>query len=342
MAKKKKLNDSEISELIDHVMVEGRKRYKAKRYPEAHAILADPIKAVGKKFFKHPRAGEVLMAIADVLFTSGEIEKAFDAYTGAHGVGGSLVPYIQLRQGQIAVDYLENRKIKKFGRLIDKDSGLGWLDCAYMNGGENLMALMPSRHKREFQKHQDECRRLYGTEDTVPDGSLTMEEIATTFADIFRLPKRGQNTTGIKQKADRSPKTIKKKKVRTPTALQRCKAAEQIAKSGDSNSAIKAFELAYELFDEGSRQVQKRLSKGLGELLFQDGKSRKALDPFHDANNLAIDAHVLLRLGQCYFNIRQRKKATEFLLRAYMLEGSSVFKDEDKKYFAYLKSKVEL
>ena len=55
----------------------------------------------------------------------------------------------------------------------------------------------------------------------------------------------------------------------------------------------------------------------------------------------------MLRLGECCLEIGDEKNATEYLLRAYMMEGEEIFElDEDgngdgKKYFDFLKSHVK-
>jgi tetratricopeptide (TPR) repeat protein len=51
---------------------------------------------------------------------------------------------------------------------------------------------------------------------------------------------------------------------------------------------------------------------------------------------------IMLRLGQSFYATNKLEEALEYLLRAYMLEGKEIFKGEDKKYFAHLKSKVKL
>ncbi|WP_432713178.1 tetratricopeptide repeat protein [Pedobacter sp.] len=47
---------------------------------------------------------------------------------------------------------------------------------------------------------------------------------------------------------------------------------------------------------------------------------------------------VLLRLGQCYFHLKEEVNAQAYLLHAYMLEGSDMFEDEPL-YYDFLKSK---
>ena len=77
------------------------------------------------------------------------------------------------------------------------------------------------------------------------------------------------------------------------------------------------------------------------------GKYEEAFNSFEEAkNNLSGDGisnpFILLRLGQCAFELGKKDLATENLLRAYMLEGKEIFEEDDKKYFEFLKSNVDL
>lgn len=48
-----------------------------------------------------------------------------------------------------------------------------------------------------------------------------------------------------------------------------------------------------------------------------------------------------LRLGQCHFELGDLDRAADELARAYMAEGEPIFEDEDPKYLAFLKTKLE-
>ena len=52
----------------------------------------------------------------------------------------------------------------------------------------------------------------------------------------------------------------------------------------------------------------------------------------------------MLRLGESCLEIGDEKNATEYLLRAYMMEGKEIFKGEgDKqKYFEFLRTHVDI
>jgi hypothetical protein len=48
-----------------------------------------------------------------------------------------------------------------------------------------------------------------------------------------------------------------------------------------------------------------------------------------------------MRLGQCQFELGNKERAADELARAYMAEGSEIFKEEDPKYFAFLKTRLK-
>jgi len=51
---------------------------------------------------------------------------------------------------------------------------------------------------------------------------------------------------------------------------------------------------------------------------------------------------ILLRIGQCFFELDNMYKAKEYLLQAYMLEGEEIFEPDDEKYFELIKGLTEI
>lgn len=49
---------------------------------------------------------------------------------------------------------------------------------------------------------------------------------------------------------------------------------------------------------------------------------------------------MMLRIGQCSFELENYEKAEEYLLQAYMLEGTEIFEDEDEKYINLIRNKL--
>lgn len=89
------------------------------------------------------------------------------------------------------------------------------------------------------------------------------------------------------------------------------------------------------------------LETSIGDAYFLSEDFMKALTHFQNAkNNLENNAYenpfIMLRLGQALLENQQPEEAKEYLLRAYMFEGKEIFKNDDEKYFTFLKQNVDL
>ena len=128
--------------------------------------------------------------------------------------------------------------------------------------------------------------------------------------------------------------------------------AEEGNKYFDNNEYDKALEIwkrALDLIPEPKKRISETVwfLTSMGYIYFLQGKYEEAFDNFEDArNNLSGEGinnpFILLRLGQSAFELEKKELATENLLRAYMLEGKEIFEEDDKKYFEFLKSNVDL
>lgn len=79
----------------------------------------------------------------------------------------------------------------------------------------------------------------------------------------------------------------------------------------------------------------------LGDAYFLKSHFKEASNFFYDALNCPggiENPFINLRLGQSLFELNQLDKSKEFLLRAYMLEGTEIFDDEDPKYFEIIRN----
>ncbi len=115
---------------------------------------------------------------------------------------------------------------------------------------------------------------------------------------------------------------------------------------GDFDGAIETFNAVLDLVPEPKNQHDAAgwLWASIGDAYFEKQDYQRASSYFGLAHGLAEmldNAFVLLRLGQCALETGDEKKAADFLLRAYMVDGKKIFKDE-KKYFDFLASKVDL
>lgn len=79
----------------------------------------------------------------------------------------------------------------------------------------------------------------------------------------------------------------------------------------------------------------------IADALFVQGEFEKACPYLVDAvSNLSGEGQtnpfVLLRLGQCSYELGKQQEAAEYLLRAYMLAGEDIFECEDEKYLSFI------
>ncbi|MEX2214115.1 MAG: hypothetical protein WD768_08310 [Phycisphaeraceae bacterium] len=66
------------------------------------------------------------------------------------------------------------------------------------------------------------------------------------------------------------------------------------------------------------------------------GKALKAFEAAVQCPAGLGNAFIHLRLGQCYFELGDRTRASDELTRAFMAGGREVFEDQDPKYIEFL------
>jgi tetratricopeptide (TPR) repeat protein len=115
--------------------------------------------------------------------------------------------------------------------------------------------------------------------------------------------------------------------------------------AGDINGAIAAWEEALATVPSPNTEWESALwlHASLGEAHRMAGRFDIAQGHLLDALNCP-DGHmnpfVLLRLGETLVDQGQPDPGTEYLLRAYMLEGDEIFEeDDDKPYFQILRDR---
>lgn len=136
---------------------------------------------------------------------------------------------------------------------------------------------------------------------------------------------------------------------------------DELAERGNQLEKEEKYDEAIRVWEEGLSFIpepQQFYSEtiwflvAIGDVCFQKGLYEKAHGYFDKARgNLSGEGYgnpfVMLRLGECCLEIGDEKNATEYLLRAYMMEGKEIFEpDEDgeedgEKYFEFLKTHVE-
>lgn len=111
----------------------------------------------------------------------------------------------------------------------------------------------------------------------------------------------------------------------------------------DFDEAHTRFSEAFHLLPEPKEKwpETKRIVAALGDALFRQGEYMAACDAFRDAVRLPSglgDAFIHLRLGECFYEVGDRRRAADNLARAYMGGGREVFSEEDPKYFRLVES----
>lgn len=113
--------------------------------------------------------------------------------------------------------------------------------------------------------------------------------------------------------------------------------------AGHISEALELFEKALGQIEdaEDDWQTSSWLFAIIGDCYFLLNNFQKALDNFQKAYSIGEyldNAFVVLRIGQCFYECNDKSKAKEYLLRAYMLDGSKIFNGEHNKYFNLIKT----
>lgn len=136
---------------------------------------------------------------------------------------------------------------------------------------------------------------------------------------------------------------------------------EELAEKGNQLEKEEKYEEAIQVWEEGLNLIpepQQFYSEtiwflaAIGDVYFNKQLYSKAHGYFDKARgNLSGEGYgnpfIMLRLGECCLETGDEKDATEYLLRAYMMEGKEIFEpdedgnDDGKKYFDFLKAHVE-
>ncbi|MCL2871783.1 MAG: tetratricopeptide repeat protein [Betaproteobacteria bacterium] len=118
--------------------------------------------------------------------------------------------------------------------------------------------------------------------------------------------------------------------------------ANEAIESGRPQNAIAPLEQALELLPspQSDWEAWTWLNASLGQAYFdlQDFQLAKIsfLDARSGPDGLA-NPYILLRLGECLFELGDHDAAKNFLTQAYMTEGVELFSDENPKYIAFLR-----
>lgn len=126
-----------------------------------------------------------------------------------------------------------------------------------------------------------------------------------------------------------------------------CDQGNEAMDEGEFREAVDFFERALGILPAPAEEWEPYgwLQAAIGDAYYGMEDFPAALDYFQKAHAFAgpddVNSFVLLRLGQCCRRAGDNTNAAEYLLRAYMLDGEDIFRDEEGD-LAFLKSNVPL
>ena len=126
-----------------------------------------------------------------------------------------------------------------------------------------------------------------------------------------------------------------------------CEEADLLFEEEKSEEAIAKYQEALTLLPEPLEEYEPSawLISSIGDVYFFDEEYEKAVAQFEHAMT-CIDSednpYLLLRAGQCYFELNQMQEAEDALHEAYLIEGEEIFEEEEPKYWEFLKSKITI
>ena len=113
----------------------------------------------------------------------------------------------------------------------------------------------------------------------------------------------------------------------------------------DYVSALDKFEDALDLIPNPKSSWEEALwiYASIGDMQVFTEDYESAAENFFNALNCPDaqeNSFLHLRLGQALFELDDKEKALDHLIKAYEIDGEEIFDDEDHKYFEYLKANM--
>lgn len=111
------------------------------------------------------------------------------------------------------------------------------------------------------------------------------------------------------------------------------------------DGAIEKYQLALNLVPEPKYdwEASTWLYGALGDTCFLNQQYEKALEYLCESLKCPDglgNPFILLRIGECFFELNNTEKAENYLVQAYMLAGKDIFEDELEKYYESIKNKL--
>lgn len=121
---------------------------------------------------------------------------------------------------------------------------------------------------------------------------------------------------------------------------------DALAEEGRYPDALKKYWTAWDLLPDPKTNWEAAtwLLAAIGDANFLNGDYTAGRENLSNAMHYpgAIGNPFLhLRLGQCQLELGNEDRAADELARAYMAEGHQIFEEDDPKYLAFLKTKLD-
>jgi tetratricopeptide (TPR) repeat protein len=129
---------------------------------------------------------------------------------------------------------------------------------------------------------------------------------------------------------------------------------ELLSEQGNQAMELKKYNEAYKKFISALELIPKPIEKwsestwlmaSIGDVYFQTKDYKQGVKILQDCMycpDAIGNPFIHLRLGQCQFETGNFDNAANELTRAYAIEGVEIFKDENPKYFEFLKTKIQI
>ncbi|WP_289064314.1 hypothetical protein [uncultured Zobellia sp.] len=115
---------------------------------------------------------------------------------------------------------------------------------------------------------------------------------------------------------------------------------------GKLKNALVKYEIALDIVPSPKTdwEASTWLYTSIGDTFFSGGNLEAAKDNYYNALNCPDgigNAYIHFSLGQVLYELEDYKKSKESLLKAYMLDGTAIFEDEDPKYFKAIEELIK-
>lgn len=124
-----------------------------------------------------------------------------------------------------------------------------------------------------------------------------------------------------------------------------CAAGDKLADAGRFDEAIKKYNKAKDLLLDPvyDWEAATWIFTALGDAFYLSGRYEDAFHNLIEAQKCPDgigNPFILLRIGQCYYELNDMGNARKYLLQAYMMEGDQIFQSEEEKYFKVIQGDV--